>query len=235
MNAEISTARELLHRLLHSPETRAAFVATGPAGIDAPDSLHSALESIDHRQLTATADAIASGLIHRKHRGSPGLAASYSKSLESANLTAPDAFKEVVRRFVGSVPFANYREIPTAEGKGLCIEEAFFLFLEEAKLGDSETRRNEFWTALFRALALQPDPNFRIPLAVQRTWRGYRYVAATAEGPRLYAAVDGRFLTGVLTPLLANVLATNGARHPNGPQGWDECAQRLQTMGVLDG
>ncbi len=233
----IRAAREALDRLLHDEDTRRRFLAEGPSALGVDEQTAEAFGAVDPLQLESSARKISSDLLARKHRGSPGLLESYAATLGDINVR-----ESLLPRFVASRHYAAYRELSVAGEPGLCIEEAFYRFLDEEEVGAPKVRRGEFLQALFRALAVQPRPSFRVPPEVRRTAQGgYLLVDHTPEGPRLYAVARGRLLFGPLTPLLARVLEwarpeERSLPRPDDvtdPRAWDACVQKLMALGLL--
>ncbi|MEZ4321907.1 MAG: DUF692 family protein [Myxococcota bacterium] len=81
--------------------------------------------------------------------------------------------------------------------------------------------------ACARLLLLHPDPPFAIPEGFRRAPQGWFAVGGPREAPVLYAAVEGRLVTGPITPLLADLL--DGAR----PAGSEPAVAKLVSMGLL--
>lgn len=228
----ITAVKHVLLRLLHDEDTRRRFVQHGPSALGTDDDTARALGTIDCKQLESTAARIAGDLLTRKHRGSDGLEESFRETLAGV-----DVREALLSRFVASRFYAAYRELEGARGKGLCIEEAFYRFLDDEDVGERTTRRREYLDALFRALCLQPRPLFRVPDEVVRLPAGgYRHVERTPAGPFLYAVVGGRLVRGPLTELLARVLEHEGVRSPDDtvpPHAWSACVEKLTTLGLL--
>ena len=195
-----------LDRLLHSRSYRQALLDGRYHELElAPDDL-AAVASIDRDQLVAAAERVARDLLSRRHRGSGGLLELYPRTLAAWSRLHPEdeSFTELLLSFSESPAFDGYRQVPFA-GAGWSLEEAFFRFCEAEDIGDAVTRERELLGSLLRALAVCPTADFTLPDRVLRVEGGF--VAVTTRGaPLLYAAVRGRFLTGSVTPFLAELL-----------------------------
>lgn len=194
------TLDHALDRLLHDAGYRAAFFAGAPLDLSdlAPDDLD-ALRCIDPEELESAAAAVRDDLMTRGHRGSGTLAAVFPRTMVAWQPQDLD-------RFLASHAFATYREVSFA-GEGACLEEAFYRFCEAANIGDAVTREHEFLGAVLRALVVSPDPAFTLPEEVRRVAGGF-FAIATRGKPTLYLAMNGRLVTGELTPFLAELVLT---------------------------
>jgi len=101
---------------------------------------------------------------------------------------------------------------------GLCIEDAFGRFLAPGS--------HEHLLACARVLAVHRAPPFTIPDAFSPAAKGWFAIGGDVE-PVLYAAVDGKLIHGVITPLVRDLLG--GAR----PHGSEVAREQLVTMGLL--
>jgi len=202
---------EALERLLTSRSYRGDFLAGRLDNLDLAEGDLRALEAIDKEQLVATAERLRDELLRRRYRGSGGLEVLFPQTLEAwRSAHDEDAhLHELIYTFLESPAYRVYREIPHA-GLGACLEEAFFLFIEAESIGDPAVREEEFLIAMSKALALSPNPGFRIPSQVMRVPRGYAAVT-TRSGPTLCAALRGKgdmqVVRGTITPFLAALLA----------------------------
>ena len=140
---------------------------------------------MDLEQLDRTAHLIVRDVLGRRRRGAPPLAEQFERTLTGLR---PE---EVGRDFVRSAQYAAYRELPHGE-PGLCIEEAFFRYLEFADIGEPRIRRHEYLRAAALALLVQPNPAFTIPQPFVATEGGW----IAQVGPLVYAALNGRFVHG---------------------------------------
>ena len=73
-------------------------------------------------------------------------------------------------------------------------------------------RQNDALRALLRALVVTPRPAFEIPSLIRRAPKGYYAVIDREGAPFLVAALDGRFVTGALTPLLGAIMRAEDPR-----------------------
>jgi hypothetical protein len=201
------TLDEALSALLHRRSYRAAF-ARGDLGVfDLSAEDRESLSTIDPVQIDRSAERIAAGLFRRSHRGTGTLADAFPATLgawQRANPGAP--LDDLAFEVLESPHFNGYRALPFGPA-GLSLEEVFFRFTEDAQIGDADTRASELTHALIKALAVTPDPSFRVPDFIRRAPRGW--LAVLPRGPTLVAAVAGRILTGEITPFLAALLTSS--------------------------
>jgi len=90
--------------------------------------------------------------------------------------------------------------------------------------------------AIVCGLAVTPESSFIWPSAVRRTARG---CFAVSRGRSLRAAVDGRYLSGSVTPMIALALegvhaAELSARCMSTPKDAERVRSALCAMGLLD-
>jgi hypothetical protein len=230
---------EALERLLTVRSYREAFLAGQYNALNLSAKDLAALESIDREQLVQTAQRVRDELIRRRYRGSGGLEKLYPRTLGAWRTANPmdDELHELVYVFLESNAYQEYREVPHA-GMGACLEEAFYLFCEAENIGDDAIREEEFLVAMSKALALSPQPGFRIPPQVRRVPQGYAGVT-TRSGPILCAAVTGRVIRGKITPFLAALLDAPeeadsiAQRHHVTDAVRDASMTRLRTMGLV--
>lgn len=194
-----------LDRLLHKPSVLAAFLARGPAALDVSPEDAAALATIDTAELASTARQILGSIFNSSQRGSGDLLALYPRTF-AANA---GTLEQLAAAFLESHAFDAYRDVPFA-GAGCCSEEAFYRFAEERGLGEPAAREGEFLAAIIKALVVCPDPDFIVPAEVQRA-PGGRFAVATRAEPTLYAALGGRYVTGPITPFLAELLRSPDA------------------------
>jgi len=116
--------------------------------------------------------------------------------------------RDLANEFMQSPHFDRYVELPFTR-EGISREEAYAGFLAQWVLPEErETLQHELLFYLMRELAANPEPFFNIECP-DITLRNKGYVAVlrrTAEAPYLYASLDGKFIHGPLTPLLADLI-----------------------------
>ena len=232
------TLDEALDRLLHLRSYRRAFLEWRYRELDLSNEDLVALSTIDREQLVRTAERVIQDLLARRHCGSGGLLELYPRTLEAWNRSRPEdeSFAELMATFLESAAFQGYRQVPFA-GLGWSLEEAFFAFCESAEIGDPITREREFLAAMLRALAVCPTAAFRIPDCVHRAAAGW-FAISRRGTPILYAAARGRFMTGTITPFLAELLeedrpAEVARRHGVPAAVLDASLSQLEAMGLL--
>lgn len=219
---------DVLRRLLFDPGMRARFVSGGsdtlPPELDAQAPL---LALTERAQVAATARRMASDLRSRQTRGLGSPAEVFAEPLaEWQALHADSNLDALFADFLASPHFASVNELPD-RSTGTCLEEGFFRFLEVREIGSAAARERSFLGALARLLAITPEPSFSVPPELRRTPRGWVAVAAREAPPRLFAAVDDRYVTGLATPAIVERLEAPG-RAPD-----DLLSHRLRTLGLI--
>ncbi len=223
-----------LDRLLHKPSVLAAFLARGPAALDVSAEDAAALATIDTAELAATARQILTSIFKSSQRGSGDLLALYPRTFAANGGTR----EQLAAAFLESRAFDAYRDVPFA-GAGCCLEEAFYRFAEEHGLGEPVVREGEFLAAIIKALVVCVEPDFIVPAEVLRAPGGSFAVTTRAE-PTLYAALGGRYVTGPITPFLAELLRSPDAaeevarRHGVAPEVLVASVEHLTGLGLLE-
>ncbi len=236
-----------LDKLLHKRAYRDAFLADDHAALDLSADDVRALSTIDRRQLSLASERIAKETFACKHRGTgdlrdlfPLTIAAWLAAQEGAAEGAAQrqrAERELAYAFLGSEAFDAYREHPFA-GVGQTIEEAFFVFCEAAGIGDPAVRERELLSALVRALAVTPTMETTLPPTIRRVAQGFFAVTQRGAVPVLFAAVAGRYVTGELTPFLAELLLSSdggdvvAARHDVVPEVFRAAEEMLRSLGL---
>jgi hypothetical protein len=194
-------------RLLHKASYRKAFLDGDYALLElSPEDL-AALLPLDREQLTETAEAVRRSLLERKHRGSGGIRATYPETLFAwLEREGESDMNRFADRFMESAAFDAYREVPHS-GTGLSLEEAAFRFFESEQIGDPGTREREFLAGICKALALNTEPAFSVGAPLRQVPSGWFAVSRYAP-IGLFAALDGRYVQGEITPFLADLLTS---------------------------
>jgi hypothetical protein len=186
---------EALAALLYDEGARARF----RAGARDP-----ALAALDVDELEETAQTVRRMILERAHRGTGGIRAWYPQTI-AAWRTAHAGDSELDRLmadFCRSASAGEWRDAVVG-APGLSLEEALYRFFDENDVGDAAVREEEFLGAIVRALAVTPRARFIWPATIRRAPGGC--FALTGELV-LHAAIDGRYLRGVVTSLIARVL-----------------------------
>jgi hypothetical protein len=144
-------------------------------------------------------------VLSRRHRGTGGLREWYPSTLAAWLAANPgDAGLDVLAaRFCASDACASWKE-HAAPDIGICLEEALFHFFEAREIGDAATREDEMLSAVTRALAVAPAARFAWPSQLRRTSRGCVVVSRLGV---LHAAIDGQYLRGPVTGVIAELIA----------------------------
>jgi hypothetical protein len=140
----------------------------------------------------------------RAHRGSGGPRDWFPRTLAAwrkANPSDQD-HDQLLGQFCASRACRAWHEGPAGR-TGISLEEAFYRFFTQAAVGDPAVREHEFLGALVRSLAITPRARFSWPGALRRAPGG---CYALTRDRVLHAAIDGRYLCGPVTPLVAALL-----------------------------
>ena len=233
------TLDRALDRLLHNSALRARWIA-GEAVFDLDDDDREALRCVDGAQLDAMAALVRDEVWRRTHRGTGALGELFAETVAAWRAKAPDDARceRMVDRFVASEAFARHRALPYA-GEGCSIEEAFFAWCTDEGIGDDAVREREFLSAMARALTMCPAPEFQVPAVFRRVARGWCAVSSGAT-PVLYAALDGRCVTGAVTPFVgalargAERVEVIAERYGVEAEACEAVVRELRTLGLLD-
>lgn len=185
MNVE--TARKHLIALLSDPDRREELRR---------GELPKAFDTVDQVQLERTAEKIQRDILMRRRRGAPPLIEQFRGSLNGQRID------RIAVAFVRSAHYAAYREVPHG-APGLCIEEAFFRYLDANDIGEPRLRRTEYFRAAAQALVVHEHPAFLVPRPFARVAGAWVVID---HGPTLYAALRGRFVQGRVPQIVADAL-----------------------------
>jgi len=225
-------------RLLHRASYRQAFLDGRYDELELSAEDIAALQPIDREQLIETADAVRSSLLQRKHRGSGGIHATWPLTLAAWQAGHDDESLDLfLDRFMESEAFGRYREVPHA-GAGLSMEEAVYCFFESEDIGEAQVREAEFLAGICKALALNTKPSFTVGPPIRRAPAGW-FAVSRRGPPRLFAAVAGNYVSGELTPFLAELLVSDqpprqlAESHAVTPAVVDAALARFTALGLL--
>jgi hypothetical protein len=157
-----------------------------------------------HYDAASTA-AVRKMVLERKHRGTGGVRDWYPRTLAAWWVTNPGdtSLDLLAERFCGSTACRAWREHATNE-VGISLEEALYRFFEAEGVGDATVREDELLGTVVRALAVAPRAAFSWPVAVRVAPRG---CFAVTRALQLHAALDGSYVCGPVTPLIAELLS----------------------------
>jgi hypothetical protein len=165
------------------------------------------LAALDADELAEAARSVRRMVLGRTHRGTGGIAQWYPLTLAAWRRAHPEDtdLDGLAATFCASAHCWAWRESGGGGGwpPGISLEEALFHFFEEHDVGDAATREEELCGAVVRALAVTPNARFSWPAMVHAAPGGC--YAVTSDG-MLHAALDGRYLRGPITSLIAAVL-----------------------------
>jgi hypothetical protein len=143
-------------------------------------------------------------VLERSYRGTGGIIAWYPRTIAAWREAHPDDVELglLAARFCASAPCRAWRELSAAE-PGLSLEEAAYRFFVENEVGAAAVREEEFLGAIVRSLAVTPRSHFLWPESVRPAPGGGFALTRTHI---LHAALDGSYLRGPVTPLIAELL-----------------------------
>jgi uncharacterized protein (UPF0276 family) len=159
---------------------------------------------LDPGARSAIVHSVRAMVLGRAHRGTGGLQQWFPRTIAAWRLRHADDSDlfDLARFFCASGASRAWREALGAP-LGLSLEEALYRFFEDLNVGDAATREEELLSALLRGLAVSPRSRFILPASVRTVPGGH---AAVSQQLSLHAAIDGRYLTGPVTPAVAAVL-----------------------------
>ena len=202
------------------------------------DPASSAFPLLDAEALEQAAAAVRGMVRQRTHRGTGPVVDLFPRSLAGWRALAPEdvALDELFARFLGSPFAASWREQPGGV-PGACLEDCFGAFLVAAGLARADVCEDELLSAMLRTLAVTPEPGFVPPRQIRRVPHGW-YAISSSDPPKLFAAIDGRYIHGEITPLVAACLTGTSieaaaAAHGAAPNAVAAVARRLVEMKLL--
>jgi hypothetical protein len=183
--------------------------------------------SLDPDEVAEAARTVRQLVLGRSHRGTGGIREWYPRTLSAWVAAHPDDvdFDDLAGRFCVSAACLKWRELPSGE-PGISLEEALYRFFVDAAIGDPALRQEEFLSTLVRALAVTPHSQFVWPAEIRRAPGG---CFAVTRSHVLHAAIDGRYVCGGVTPLIAAVLNGDDV----GPEAVPVIAS-LRSMRLID-
>ncbi len=205
---------EALYRLLYHRSYREAFFNENFSSLGLCESDQRHLATIDREQLKKTASRVVTQVLYGADGQSGGIEGIFPRVLRKYRKTFPKDPNsiELIERFLESNYYRDYREHPYA-GNGICIEEAFFEFMNtekpfiDADATNAFLLKDEFLVALMRTLLYNPRASFQVRQAdIFRIGEGYYSIQTMWPDMILYAAVKGHFVRGPITPLIAEIL-----------------------------
>ena len=160
------------------------------------------LATLEPNALDEAAAAVRRMVLARPHRGGGDLRSWFPKTLAAWLAVHPDdvALERLALRFCAWTPCRQWRE---SGDLGIALEEALYRFFEDERIGDAAVREAELLAAIVRGLAVTPLASFNWPAAVQPAPGG---CYAVTRDLTLHAAIDGRYLCGTVTPIVAELL-----------------------------
>jgi hypothetical protein len=161
-----------------------------------------AVPGLDADEVAEAAATVRQMVLSRTHRGTGTVVDWFPQTLRGQNLD------EMVRQFCRSPACRKWRE----RTLGISLEEAWLRFFEAEGIGDPVVREDEFFGAIVRALAVTPRARFLWPASLHVAPGGCFAITSRLV---LHAAIDGRYLRGEITPLVASLLRSPDVEEPN--------------------
>jgi hypothetical protein len=226
------TLDEILEALLFRRSFRRRFASGERATLGiAPDD-EAELASLDLEELERAARLACRGVLERSHRGVGSLLDAFPRSIEAWRSARDGAdLDELAAELTESAAFRAWKHASGGGPPAPPLEEVFRAFCEDT-LGVevAVVARAECAAAIVRALVVDPCPTFAIPSFLRVAPGGLYDVVDHDGAAHLVAALDGRFVTGELTPSLAALLR---AEDPTAAAGGGESAYALRSLGLI--
>jgi uncharacterized protein (UPF0276 family) len=220
-------------RSAHDPEVALAQLLYERGGTQPP---RSDAILLDPGELDEAASVVRTMVGARVHRGTGGLRDWYPMTLAAWSAAHPEdrTLDAMLAQLCASPWCREWRE-STCVDPGLALEEALYRFFCDLGVGDPSVREDEFLGAITRALAVTPRAHVRWPAAMRRAPGG---CFAITERLVLHAALDGSYLRGPVTPLIAALLCPElappgGLANAGLPGELERVAIELRAMRLL--
>ncbi|CAN5924312.1 hypothetical protein BH11MYX4_BH11MYX4_04510 [soil metagenome] len=202
------TLDEVLEALLFRRSFRRRFTSGERTSLGiAPEDVAD-LASLDLAELERAARLACRGVLDRSHRGVGSLLDSFPRTFEAWRAARAGAcLDDLAAELAESDAFRAFRAASPGPIPGPAIEDVFRTFCEQT-LGPAtgSIARSECAAAMVRAIVVNPRPSFAVPPFLRVAPRGLYSVVERDGTDVLVAALDGRFVTGKLTPLLGAIL-----------------------------
>ena len=189
-----SPLNKALYSLLFDKAYREAFLSDRLRDSSLSQGDLAALQSIDRAELTSASETICARILNGDFDLGGGLRKVYPgvfRALGEMNLSE----REVGYRLLASPEFRRYKELPF-NGEGLCIEEAFYLFLRRQRSFREASESNvlllthEFLGAILAILTVNEHPYFVIASKLIRFNGFIRYATYRYPDAIVRALVD---------------------------------------------
>ncbi len=240
------TLDEVLEALLFRRSFRRRFARGERAALGIAPADEQDLAALDLDELERAARLACRGVLERSHRGVGSLLDAFPRTIDAWRDAHPGAeLDELAAEFADSEAFRAWRPLSAAEPPGPSSEDTFRVFCEQT-LGPETglLARAECAAATVRAIVVNPRPSFAIPSFLRIAPRGLYAIVSRNGTDILVAALNGRFVTGPLTPLLAAILRADepgaaaarlDAAHPDAahPDAGMATANELRALGLI--
>ena len=133
---------------------------------------------------------------------------SFPRTIEAWRAAFQNAdLDDLAAELAESEAFRPWSPADAGDALGPPIEDVFRIFCEQSAGPEVATlARSECAAAIVRALVVNPRPSFAIPSFLRVAPRGHYSVIHQDGSDFLVAALDGRLVSGPLTPLLGAIL-----------------------------
>jgi uncharacterized protein (UPF0276 family) len=187
MRAELAEKEEHLTELLHTLphiESHEGWLDAHGLGLPIP----AAMRSVSER--------LVQDLLKHSHAGCGSLQQLFPATIAWWRSMHPDDadLVELSTLFAASDARRAHVELAVG-GKGICLEEAFYVFCVEEDIGDAAVLEEEFLSAMMRAIATSPNPAFELPEQIKARPDG---VVALSRQGMVHAVSRGRIIRGRL-------------------------------------
>lgn len=161
----MNTLNEALYRLLFHKKYRDLFLSEKYMDLNLKHEDLKAIQTIDKQELEQTSNKLCLNILNGNSEVEGGIKKAYADTFQKLKSIYFSEY-DLAYEFLASPSFSLYKELPYT-GKGICLEEAFFLFLStQMKWSENEHDRllllHEYLTVMFSILTVNKNPNFEI-------------------------------------------------------------------------
>ena len=231
------TLDEVLSALLFRRSFRRRFANGERSSLGIEPAAEESLASVDIEELDRCARSACRAVLERSQRGVGSLLDAFPRTIEAWYAAHAGAdLDDLAAAFAESEPFGEWRPAGAADPLAPPLEDVFRRFCER-DLGAEfvTTVRAECVFALLRALVVNPSPAFAVPEFIRPAPKGFYSVIDRQKGPFLVAALEGRFVTGDITPFLGALLRGGDDARLVGaaPRDRERSMLALQRLGLV--
>lgn len=234
------TLDRVLEALMFRRSFRRRFVSGERAALGIASKDETDLASLDLDELESAARLACRAVLERSHRGVGSILDSFPRTIEAWRAARGDAdLDDLAAELAESDAFREWSPANAGEAPGPPIEDVFRVFCEQsAGHAVGALARAECAAAVVRALVVTPRPSFAIPSYLRVAPRGIYSIIHRDGSDFLVAALDGRLVTGALTPVLGEILRADdptatAARLEADGTGGRPAADELRALGLI--